>query len=112
MQAPPQGTVTLMFTDVEGSTAKWETYPARFGEALQIHNKVVREAIARHGGYEVKTAGDGFMVAFADPVASAHCAAEVQTSLRRAGSWHDVLGEVGGIRVRIGVHTGQPAFRD
>jgi predicted ATPase/class 3 adenylate cyclase len=112
IQQPPQGVVTLMFTDVEGSTAKWESYPGKFGEALQIHDRIMREAIARHNGYVVKTVGDAFMVAFSDPAAASLCAAEVQGILAEAATKHAVFEEVGSIRVRIGVHTGQPTFRE
>jgi predicted ATPase/class 3 adenylate cyclase len=112
MQVPPEGVVSLMFTDVEGSTAKWEAYPAKFGEALQIHDAIMREAIARHNGFVVKTVGDAFMAAFSDAASAVLCAADVQTALAEASDKQPLFDEVGGIRVRIGVHTGAPTFRE
>jgi predicted ATPase/class 3 adenylate cyclase len=110
--APPQGIITLMFTDVEGSTARWERFGPRFGEALLIHEQILREAIARQGGYEVKTGGDSFMVAFAFAAFAVRCAVDIQESLAAAHMQFDLLNEVEGVRVRIGLHTGEPAFRD
>lgn len=109
---PPQGVVTLLFTDVEGSTAQWEQFAHRFGEALQLHERLIREAIARHHGYEVKTVGDSFMVAFQRPADAVRCAADIQATFAMAEAQFPVWREVGGIRVRIGIHTGEPTFRD
>jgi len=109
---PPQGVVTLLFTDVEGSTAQWEQFADRFGEALQIHDRLIREAIARHNGYEVKTVGDSFMVAFQRAADAVRCAADIQAEFAMADTRHAAWREVGGIRIRIGIHTGEPTFRD
>src|SRR5579871_2199008 len=99
--AIPFGDVTLMFTDIEGSTRGWDQYQEAFGRALERHNELLRQAIAEHHGYEVKTIGDSFMVAFASPVAAACCALKMQ---------HLIEGEsfetVGRMRIRIGLHTG------
>ena len=96
----PSGDVTLMFTDIEGSTKKWDQYQESFRSALGIHNRLVRQAIALHEGYEVKTIGDSFMVAFATPISAALCALEIQRLLE--GTEFE---EVEGLRVRIGLHT-------
>ena len=65
MVVQPTGTVTLLFTDVEGSTLLLERLGAeRFAEVLALHRRVLREAFARHGGYEVDEEGDAFLVAF------------------------------------------------
>ena len=96
----PDGNVTLMFTDIEGSTRAWQTYGERFRGALQRHNALLRQAIMAHNGYEVKTVGDSFMVAFGDPYAAALCALEIQRLIES-----EPFEEFGGLRVRIGLHA-------
>jgi predicted ATPase len=94
----PSGTVTFLFTDVEGSTKLLhELGAAEYAEALAEHRRVLREAVARHRGVEVDTQGDAFFVAFA----SAAGALAAALSARAA------LGE-GPIVVRMGLHTGTP----
>lgn len=100
----PTGTVTLVFTDVEGSTALWEKLQDRFAPVLAEHNRVMREAIARCEGYEVKTEGDSFMVAFPRADLAVHFALEAQERLSEI----ELPGGVGALRVRIGCHTGEP----
>ena len=64
-QAAPDGTVTILFSDIEGSTAKTEELgDQRWMEVLREHNAIVREQVAAHDGFEVKSEGDGFMLAF------------------------------------------------
>ena len=60
----PTGTVALVFTDMQGSTRLWERCGAAMRAALEVHDRVLRALLARHAGYEVKTQGDSFMVAF------------------------------------------------
>ncbi|MEP6755949.1 MAG: tetratricopeptide repeat protein [Chthonomonadales bacterium] len=98
----PFGNVTLMFTDIEGSTRAWSFYQDTFRIALERHNKLLRGALIQHGGYEVKTIGDSFMVAFSDAVCAANCAIEMQR-LIETGPFN----EVGGLRIRIGLHSGE-----
>ncbi len=98
---PPAGDVTLMFTDIEGSTERWDMYREKFRPALEVHNALMRRAIARHAGYEVKTIGDSFMVAFDDPVSAADCALDMQRMIEA-----ESFEMVGKLRVRIGIHTG------
>jgi predicted ATPase len=93
----PSGTVTFLFTDVEGSTRLLQELGDRYPEVLAEHRRVLREAFARHGGVEVDTQGDAFFVAF--PKAS--------EALAAAAEGRDALAE-GPIRVRIGLHTGEP----
>ena len=96
--AQPSGTVTLVFTDVEGSTRLLEALGREaYGEALTEHRSVVREAFGRRGGYEVDYQGDGFFYAFA----SAPDAVEAVSEAMR-------LLEPGPIRIRVGLHTGTP----
>ena len=114
----PTGTVTLVFTDIQGSTELWERLGIAFQPILDLHNRIFREAIAAHGGYEVKTAGDAFMVAFQHADQALSFALEVQEQLLRA-DWPDQLladihatatadGLFRGLRVRMGIHTGEP----
>jgi predicted ATPase len=94
----PSGTVTFLFTDVEGSTRLLhELGAAAYAEALAEHRRVLREAFARHGGVEMDTQGDAFFYAFPD-------AAE---ALQAADQGRQAL-DSGPIRVRIGLHTGSP----
>jgi predicted ATPase/class 3 adenylate cyclase len=94
----PSGTVTLLFTDVEGSTKLLdELGPEGYRDALGEHRRLLREAFARHGGYEVDYEGDAFFVAFQQAREAVAAAQESQAAL--AG---------GPIRVRMGLHTGEP----
>jgi predicted ATPase/class 3 adenylate cyclase len=93
----PSGTVTFLFTDVEGSTRLLHDHGRGYADLLAAHRRVIREATRRHDGVEVDTQGDAFFVAFPRAGEAVAAAAEVQTAL--AG---------GPIRVRIGIHTGEP----
>jgi predicted ATPase/class 3 adenylate cyclase len=98
--AQPSGTVTLVFTDIEGSTRLLaELGEARYLEALTQHREVVRGAFGRHGGYEVDTQGDSFFYAFQSAVAAVGAVEEAMEAL-----------EDGPIAIRVGVHTGQPGL--
>jgi predicted ATPase len=98
----PVGTVTLVFTDIEGSTRLLEELGSeRYGELLVEHHRVCRIAWLEHGGVEVDTAGDAFFVAF--PTASGALAAAAEAQL--------ALAELG-LRVRMGVHTGEVAVAE
>ena len=106
-QAAPDGTVTLLFSDIEGST----TLNARLGDRaffalLQEHNAIVRSHLQANRGFEVKNEGDGFMLAFKSAVDGLRCAIGVQRALAER---NDTAEEP--IRVRIGLHTGE-AIRD
>ena len=104
MVVQPTGTVTLLFTDVEGSTLLLERLGAeRFAEALAVHRRVLREAFARHGGYEVDEEGDAFLVAFQAAAEAVAAAGEAQQGLASVEWPHE-----GGLKVRMGVHTGEP----
>ena len=103
--AAPDGTVTLFFSDIENSTQ----LNARMGDrtwvkVLEAHDQVLRARIAQYRGQVVKTAGDGFMVAFRDAEAACRAAVAIQSDLRRPS---DLLRRHGKVRVRIGIHTGQ-----
>ena len=105
MTTQPTGTVTLLFTDVEGSTRVLQRLGGqRYAESLALHRRLLREAFDGHGGYEVNYEGDSFVVAFGDAVAAVAAAAEAQEALARA-EWP--VGER--FLVRMGIHTGEPA---
>src|ERR671922_1611640 len=93
----PTGTVTFLFTDVEGSTRLLQELGERYAEVLEEHRRCLREAFERHGGVEVDTQGDAFFVAFA----------KASDALAAAAAGQDALG-AGPIRVRMGLHTGEP----
>jgi class 3 adenylate cyclase len=94
----PSGSVTFLFTDIEGSTRLLdEVGEVGYAEALGEHRSKLRAAFRRHGGVEVDTQGDAFFYAFADPNEAVAAAAEAQEALAE-----------GSVRVRMGVHTGEP----
>jgi predicted ATPase/class 3 adenylate cyclase len=103
----PSGTVTLLFTDVEGSTRLWEAEPGRMAEALRRHDELLRSAIGRAGGFVFKTVGDAFCAAFVTPSAALQAAIEAQREL--AGQEWPTSRP---IRVRMGLHTGVCEERD
>jgi predicted ATPase/class 3 adenylate cyclase len=98
----PSGTVTFLFSDIEGSTRLvQELGPAVFTEILERHNAILRAAFASHGGTERGTQGDSFLVMFSEAPAALAAAAEAQVALARA-DWP----EGSAVRVRMGLHTG------
>ena len=98
----PSGTVTFVFTDVEGSTRLLQQLgAAAYAEALAEHRRVLREAFVRHGGVEVDTQGDAFFMAFSTAPAALAAAADAKRALA-----------AGPIRVRTGIHTGTPHMTD
>jgi class 3 adenylate cyclase len=79
--APRNGSFAIVFTDIEKSTRLWETYPALMAGALDSHNRIVRKLIQEFHGYEIKTIGDSFMIAFHSMTDAVVFAASVQTEL-------------------------------
>ena len=101
--AAPDGTVTILFTDIEGSTPLNERLgDQRWMGVLREHNGLVREQLQAHDGYEVKTEGDGFMVAFGSARKALQCA----IGLQRSFATHNESAEEP-VRLRIGLHTGE-----
>jgi predicted ATPase/class 3 adenylate cyclase len=105
--AIPTGTVTLLFTDVEGSTRLWETEPGQMALALRRHDELLRAAIGEAGGYVFKTVGDSFCAAFATPQAALEAVLAAQHAIG-AETWPTHRP----IRVRMGLHTGVCEERD
>jgi predicted ATPase/class 3 adenylate cyclase len=99
----PTGTVTLLFSDIEGSTRLLERLGDRYVEVLAEHRRLLRAAFARFNGREVDTEGDAFFIAF-DKASEAVAAAAAAQSALAAHPWPD--GAV--VRVRMGIHTGEP----
>jgi len=107
MAALPSGTVTFLFTDIEGSTARWEHQPEAMRTALARHDALLRAAIREHGGHVVKTMGDAFHAVFVRAPDAVAAAVAAQRRLQ-AEPWS----EIGPLRVRMAVHTGAAEERD
>jgi predicted ATPase/class 3 adenylate cyclase len=103
----PSGTVTFLFTDLEGSTRLWQDHPDAMKAALARHDAIVRDAIESHRGHVVKTTGDGFHAAFGVAHDALDAAVDAQLALA-AEPW----GATGPLVVRMGVHTGPAELRD
>lgn len=101
----PSGTVTLVFTDIEGSTRLLARIGDRYAQVLAEHRRLLREAFAQSGGVEVDTQGDAFLVAFARAGDAVRAAVAAQRGLS-ACAWPDGAR----VRVRMGIHTGEPAL--
>lgn len=102
-QTSPDGMVTIVFTDIEGSTELMERLGEdRYIKGLLRHNQIVRRCVARCGGEVVKSQGDGFMLAFASASAALACSVELQRAFAR----YSERKPEEPLRVRIGVHTG------
>ena len=107
MSGPPTGTVTLLFSDIEGSTRLLQRAGDAYAGLLDQHRRLLREAFARHRGFEMDNEGDAFFVAFE----SANDAAAAAADAQRALAAHD-WSEGNEIRVRMGLHTGEPQAVD
>ncbi len=101
-QPLPTGTVTFLFTDIEGSTPLWERAPEQMSAALLIHHAALRRAIEIHGGIVFKTVGDAFQAAFPTAPQALKAALQGQRELASA-PWN----ELGPLPVRMGLHTGE-----
>ena len=99
--AIPTGTVTFLFTDIEGSTQRWDGHGEAMLAAVQRHDAIGRAAMDAHGGYVFKTVGDAFCVAFARTDAAVAAALDFQRALAA-----EDFTAVGGLRVRAALHTG------
>ncbi|KAL6450405.1 CYR1 Adenylate cyclase [Candida maltosa Xu316] len=119
---PPIGPLALVFTDIKNSTLLWDSYPSPMRSAIKIHNSIMRRQLRITGGYEVKTEGDAFMVAFPSPTAALLWCFQVQQNLVTA-DWPSEILETDqccvvsdndnntifrGLSVRMGIHWGSP----
>ena len=100
----PSGTVTFLFTDIEGSTQLWEKYPGAMKEALAKHDSILRAAIESSGGQVIKTTGDGIHGVFEKAIDAISATLTAQRALQ--GPICDIQ-----FRVRMGLHTGEAEMR-
>jgi predicted ATPase/class 3 adenylate cyclase len=103
----PSGTVTFLFTDIEGSTRLWQRDEAAMRRALARHDQLLGDVIVDHGGVVFSTMGDGLAAAFQTASAAVSCATRVQ-ELVAAEPWETLSA----LRVRMGLHTGEAELRD
>jgi class 3 adenylate cyclase len=128
--APKAAPLTLMFTDIQSSTRLWSVAPASMAAALDAHHQLIRKCLVRHGGYEVKTVGDSFMIAVREASAAVAIAVDIQREFQRYRfprairaiyeATDEGIDEIdddpealddlhplwNGLRVRVGIHTG------
>ncbi|KAF2083264.1 PP2C-domain-containing protein [Saccharata proteae CBS 121410] len=118
----PTGEVSLVFTDIKNSTLLWETYPIAMRSAIKMHNEVMRRQLRIIGGYEVKTEGDAFMVAFPTVTSALLWCFTIQSQLLDVQWPQEILSSVNGqevsdsdgnvifrgLSVRMGIHWGAP----
>ncbi|KKY28386.1 putative adenylate cyclase [Diplodia seriata] len=118
----PTGEVSLVFTDIKNSTLMWETYPTAMRSAIKMHNDVMRRQLRIIGGYEVKTEGDAFMVAFPTVTSALLWCFTIQSQLLDVQWPQEILNSVNGqevadsdgniifrgLSVRMGIHWGTP----
>lgn len=107
MKVQPTGTVTFLFSDIEGSTRKWERQPEAMRVALAKHDELLRRSFETEGGHVFKTIGDAFCVAFATAHGALAGAIRAQQALRTV-EW----GEAGDMKVRMALHAGTAEHRD
>ena len=107
MKRPTTGTVTFLFTDLEGSTGLAHRLSDRWSEVLVEHRRLIREPASSAGGHEIDCRGDELFVAFEDAAAAAQCAIDAQLAFADR-EWPDEEQ----VRVRIGMHTGEAIFAD
>jgi class 3 adenylate cyclase len=104
----PSGTVTFLFTDIEGSTQLWEGHPEAMQTALARHDDLLRKIIETQGGYIIKTTGDGLHAVF-ERVTEGVAAALICQQALVSEAWPGLPGP---LRVRMGLHTGEAELRE
>jgi predicted ATPase/class 3 adenylate cyclase/Tfp pilus assembly protein PilF len=101
MNILPSGTITFLYTDIEGSTPMWDRNPKAMQKSVERHNQILRQAIEEHGGTAYKIIGDAFQAAFVVPAEAVSAAVAAQQRLIKE-DW----GTSGPIQVRMGIHAG------
>jgi predicted ATPase/class 3 adenylate cyclase len=107
--SPPTGTVTFLFTDIEGSTKLWERDAEAMQDALARHDAILHGVIKEHDGYVFKTVGDAFCCAFSRATDALEASLEAQRALLTKEGWPE---ETGPLRVRMALHTGATEEKD
>mmetsp|Transcript_12660 Transcript_12660/g.17448 ORF Transcript_12660/g.17448 Transcript_12660/m.17448 type:complete len:624 (-) Transcript_12660:298-2169(-) len=118
MQAP-EGNVTVVFTDLQGSTTLWESNPPAMKAAVDLHDKIMRRCYMEHSGYEITTEGDAFQLAFQHPIDALAFALRTQIELHKADWSREIMqleeasekNGFRGFRVRMGMHHGPTKSR-
>jgi adenylate cyclase len=104
----PDGNVAILFSDIEGSTALNEELGDRaWVRLIAQHDKLVRRLVNAHAGHVVKSQGDGYMIAFAQPAQAVACGLDLQRALTGEAGWT----RRAAVRVRIGIHVGKSVRR-
>jgi predicted ATPase/class 3 adenylate cyclase len=103
----PTGTLTFLFTDIEGSTRRWEQHAAAMRDAVARHDEILRRAIESNGGVVFKTGGDAFYAVFPSATDAVRAAVVGQMGIEST-NW----GEIGPLRVRMALHTGTADLRE
>jgi len=112
-QSLPIGTVTFLFTDIEGSTKLWEQYPEAMKSTLSKHDSMLKEAVESNQGYIIKTTGDGVHAVFTTAIDAINTAIRAQRLLQSLIPL-DIVGSTttAQLKVRMGLHTGEAELRD
>ncbi|HSM71767.1 MAG TPA: adenylate/guanylate cyclase domain-containing protein, partial [Anaerolineales bacterium] len=105
MSSLPSGTVTFLFTDIEGSTKLWEKHPEEMKSALARHDSILKEAVDSNNGQIIKTTGDGIHAVFPTAMDAINAVIEAQHNLETQITNPP-------IKVRMGIHTGEAEMRD
>jgi predicted ATPase/class 3 adenylate cyclase len=105
---PPTGTVTFLFTDMEGSTRLWDRFPDVMDAVVAAHDRILGEVVESTGGYVFAQAGDGWAIAYASPRMAVRAALDIQRRLTTQ-AWPE---PIPGVRVRIGLHAGSATTRE
>src|SRR5207302_1737726 len=116
ISTPPTGTVTFLFTDIEGSTRRWEEQSQAMSAVLTRHDAILRTSIEQHGGYIFKTVGDAFYAAFPTPISALEAALDTQRALLADDSSphgpSSIVYRPEPLRVRMALHSGMVETRD
>jgi len=112
MSQLPSGTVTFLFTDIEGSTELWEKYPDAMKTALAEHDALLREIITAQHGHVIKGRGDGIHAVFATALEAVQATLAAQRELQRLNAARAGESQNLALRVRMGLHTGEAELRD
>jgi class 3 adenylate cyclase len=104
----PSGTLTFLFTDLEGSTHLWEQYPDHMKAAMARHDALMRNSVEDNKGIVVKTTGDGLHAVFDSAIKGIEAALQAQQMVA-AESWP---ADISLLRIRIGLHTGESQLRE